>query len=92
MNEKKKDYDIVAILRPDMERLRELFGQDITDEQVRAQLQRALDEVNATVQSYKHMCMFVLREQEFPKNSSKKIKRAGLAEEIEKEYLSRRGG
>ena len=91
MNDKKKDYDIVAILRPDMERLRELFGEDITDKQVREQLQHALDEVNATVQSYKHMCMFIWREEEFPKNSSKKIKRAGLAEEITPEYLARRG-
>ncbi|MBQ7338383.1 MAG: AMP-binding protein [Clostridia bacterium] len=82
MNEKKKDYDIVALLRPDLDRLTELLGGEPTEEQIDTALQAALDTVNATVQSYKHMCMYIHYAEEFPKNSSKKIKRAGLAEKI----------
>ncbi len=91
MNEKKKDYDIVALLRPDLERLSELLGGTPTEEQINSALKAALDTVNATVQSYKHMCMFIHYAEEFPKNSSKKIKRAGLEEKIMGEYLAKRG-
>ena len=86
MNEKKKDYDIVALLRPDMDRLRELSGGEVSEEQVELALSAALESVNATVQSYKHMCMYIHYREEFPKNSSKKIKRAGLIEKILPQY------
>ena len=49
-------------------------------------LYAALESVNATVQSYKHMCMYLYYREEFPKNSSKKIKRMGLIEKILPEY------
>lgn len=86
MNEKKKDYDIVALLRPDMDRLNELCGGEVSEEQIELALSSALESVNATVQSYKHMCMYIHYREEFPKNSSKKIKRAGLIEKILPEY------
>ncbi|MBQ8719037.1 MAG: AMP-binding protein [Clostridia bacterium] len=86
MNEKKKDYDIVALLRPDMDRLRELSGGEVSEEQVELALSAALESVNATVQSYKHMCMYIHYREEFPKNSSKKIKRASLIEKILPQY------
>ena len=86
MNEKKKDYDIVALLRPDMDRLGELCGGEVSEEQIELALSSALESVNATVQSYKHMCMYIHYREEFPKNSSKKIKRAGLIEKILPEY------
>jgi acyl-coenzyme A synthetase/AMP-(fatty) acid ligase len=86
MNEKKKDYDIVALLRPDMDRLTELSGGELSEEQIELSLGAALESVNATVQSYKHMCMYIHYREEFPKNSSKKIKRAGLIEKILPEY------
>ena len=86
MNDKKKDYDIVALLRPDLERLGELSGGEVSEEQLELALGAALESVNATVQSYKHMCMYIHYREEFPKNSSKKIKRAGLIEKILPEY------
>jgi long-chain acyl-CoA synthetase len=86
MNEKKKDYDIVALLRPDMDRLTELSGGELSEEQIELALGAALESVNATVQSYKHMCMYIHYREEFPKNSSKKIKRAGLIEKILPQY------
>ncbi len=89
MNEKKKDYDVVALLRPDVERMRELLGSEPTEEEIEFALASALESVNATVQSYKHMCMYIHYREEFPKNSSKKIKRAGLVEKILPEYWAR---
>ena len=86
MNDKKKDYDIVALLRPDLERLGELSGGEMSEEQLELALSAALESVNATVQSYKHMCMYIHYREEFPKNSSRKIKRAGLIEKILPEY------
>ncbi len=92
INDKKKDYDIVAILYPDYERLKETYGNDITDEQIDTELHRAVAEVNAIVQSYKRIETYVLRTEEFPKNASRKIKRAGLADSVYNDYLKKLEG
>lgn len=42
--------------------------------------------MNNTVQHYKRITMYIVRPTEFPKNSSRKIKRMGIAEEAEPEY------
>ncbi len=86
LNPKKKDYDIVAILHPDTEHLEETFGKDWTEGQLDAELRRAVAEVNGIVQSYKRIETFVVRADEFPKNASRKIKRAGLADSVFGEY------
>ena len=44
----------------------------------RSELSRAVEEVNGLVQSYKRIVRFVPVADEFPKNASHKIKRAGL--------------
>ena len=78
MNEKKKDLDVVALIYPSRAHFEEIYGKTYTDEQVNAELTRAVDAVNATVQSYKRMVRFVVVAEEFPKNTSRKIKRMGL--------------
>ncbi len=90
-NEKKSDYDVVAIVYPDFEYARELLGEAASDEALIAELQAVVDEVNSTVQSYKRINMLLLRDTEFVKNSSRKIKRIGIAESIKDEYLALRG-
>jgi len=88
MNEAKRDYDIVAIIHPDSDALREKLGGEYTEEQVRELLGEAVAEVNGIVQSYKHINYFVTRDEEFIKNSSRKIKRnASIAEEAKDKYL-----
>ncbi|MBE6602589.1 MAG: long-chain fatty acid--CoA ligase [Ruminococcaceae bacterium] len=89
MNEKKHDYDIVALIYPDYERLREKYP-TLTAEQLDLELQRAIAGVNAMVQSYKRIESYVLCEEEFPKNTSRKIKRAGLAEREYQKYLNKK--
>ena len=85
-NEKKKDYDIVAAIVPNMDEFRERFGSDITPELVEKELEAAVAEVNKQVQSYKHMDVTLVRYEEFPKNTSRKIKRYGLEELVMEDY------
>lgn len=92
INPKKKDYDIVAIIRPDYEHFEEVYGKKYTAEQVDAEMKKAVSEVNGVVQSYKRIETFVLREEEFPKNTSKKIKRAGIADSAYDAYKAKIGG
>ena len=91
MNPKKKDYDIVAIIRPDLDRMVEDFGADYTRDQLETELKKALSEVNGIVQSYKRIETFVIRDEEFPKNTSRKIKRAGIADSALSAYQKKMG-
>jgi long-chain acyl-CoA synthetase len=91
MNEKKKDYDIVALVYPDLAYAKETLGDQVTDEMIYDQLVLAAEEVNSTVQSYKRIGMVIQRNEEFPKNSSRKIKRMGVADLAREEYLAMRG-
>lgn len=90
-NAQKKDYDIVAILVPDAERFAEAYGEGVTDEQINVELAKAVAGVNEIVQTYKRMDTWVRRDEEFPKNTSKKIKRAGLADAILPQYKEKMG-
>lgn len=85
-NEKKKDYDVIALIHPDYERLTEKYG-NYTAGQMDLEMKRAISEVNATVQSYKRIEAYVVCDEEFPKNTSRKIRRAGLAEAHYAAYL-----
>lgn len=91
MNEKKKDYDIVAIVRPDNERAAELLGDKLNDKNIENAILSAVDEINMTVQSYKRIDVCIVTNDEFPKNSSRKIKRMGIIEWIHDKYLEKLG-
>ena len=88
-NEKKKDYDIVAAIVPNMDAFQEQFGQAVTPELVEKELESAVAEVNKQVQSYKHMDVTLVRYEEFPKNTSRKIKRYGLEEMVIEDYRAK---
>ena len=92
INPKKKDYDIVAIIHPDYERAEETFGKGYTADMLDLELKKAVSEVNGIVQSYKRIETFVIRHEEFPKNTSRKIKRAGVADEAYSDYLAKMNG
>ncbi len=92
INAKKKDYDVVAIIHPDYERAEETFGKGYTADMLDLELKKAVSEVNGIVQSYKRIETFVIRREEFPKNTSRKIKRAGVADEAYNDYLAKING
>ena len=92
INPQKKDYDIVAIIYPDKARMDETYGAKWTRDQLDAELRRAVAEVNGIVQSYKRIECYVIRDTEFPKNASRKIKRQGLADSVKAEYEAKLKG
>ena len=91
LNPRKKDYDVVAVLYPDYERIEERYGKRYTQQQLDDEMRRAVAEVNGIVQSYKRMETYVIRTEEFPKNASRKIKRAGIADSVYEAYKKKIG-
>lgn len=86
-NDVRKDFDIVALLYPDREALREELGDNYNEQRLHIQMQKALTTVNGTVPPYKHIHHYLLRDEEFPKTPARKIRRAGLAEAAKEDYL-----
>ncbi len=91
MNDRKNDYDVIALVYPDYDYARETLGRRASGENLYSLISKAIENVNTLVPSYKKIDMLITRSEEFPKTSARKIKRAGLAESVTEEYLSRRG-
>ena len=89
INEAKGDYDIGAVLYPDTAAFTETYGRSYSQGQIEAEFTAAVEEVNHIVPSYKKIHYFVVRDTEFDKNSSRKIRRMGVAEAAEPEYLKK---
>ena len=92
MNEKKGEYDIVAVIRPDAETACEMLGKDYTPEDLEARISHTVLDVNDTVQTYKRIDVTIITNDEFPKNSSKKIKRFEVPAMIAKAYAEKING
>lgn len=90
INEKKRDYDLVAVVYPDKERLADLYGENYTVRDEETEIENAVEKVNASLPDYKRIDMFVLRDTEFEKNASRKIRRAGVAASVTEEYFRKR--
>lgn len=91
MNDKKKDYDIVALVYPNFEYSKEVLAEYASDAMLFEKISEEVEKVNAIVQSYKRINMVIMRYEEFVKNSSRKIKRMGLIDSVMDEYLALRG-
>ena len=89
-NAKKKDHDIIAVIYPDFSCLEQSFGAHYTEAQLQLEMKKAISGVNASVQAYKRIGNFVIRREAFPKNSSQKIIRTGLAEEVALAYEAKK--
>jgi len=85
-NEKKKDYDIVAAIVPDMDYAKETLGKHAERAAVEKLVKFAVEDVNAIVQTYKRIDVLLVRDEELPKNTSKKIKRFELPALLMEEY------
>ena len=86
INEKKRDYDLVAVVFPDHEKLTECYGENYTVADIDAEVGNAVNKVNASLPQYKHIDYFVLRKNEFEKTGARKIRRTGISASIEQEY------
>lgn len=85
-NEKKNDYDLVAVIVPNAEAVR---AENLSEDEVQKSLEAWLSSVNTTVQTYKRIDVLLIRSEELPKNSSKKVKRFELPELIMEDYLQK---
>lgn len=66
-------YNVVAILFPDIDRLRHTYGDNCSAEQIRAELRRAVEDVNSLTAPHKRISSFRIRRSEFPKTASRTI-------------------
>ena len=70
------DVVVSATIVPDMEKIEEEFAdKPLTAEEVRELIHKEVKEVNKSLVTYKYIKDFNLREEEFAKTTSKKIKR-----------------
>lgn len=87
VNEAREDYDIVAVLRPEISEFEEVYGKQYTRGQVDAEFNRAIEEVNRTTAPFKKIHFFVTRRRDFDLTQSRKVRRSGVADEAKAEYL-----
>lgn len=87
VNESREDYDIVAVLHPEVSEFEEAYGKNYSRGQVDAEFNRAVEEVNRQVAPFKKIRFFVVRREEFGMNSARKVRRSGVAEAAKSEYL-----
>ncbi|MGM9641916.1 MAG: AMP-binding protein, partial [Eubacteriales bacterium] len=89
VNEAREDYDIVAVLRPEVSEFEEVYGKYYSRGQVDAEFSRAVEEVNAKTAPFKKIHFFVTRHGEFAMTSSRKVRRHGVADEAKADYLKK---
>ena len=89
MNDKKNEVDIVAAVLPDLEVAKEVLGDAYTDGALESALQEIVNGVNDVVQTYKRIDVLLIRKEEFPKNTSKKIKRFELPALLQDAYQAK---
>jgi long-chain acyl-CoA synthetase len=89
-NSKKHFCEIVAVLYPDFEKLEAAYGVDYSAERLRLEMKKAISEVNGRLLPYKRITSFLIRREEFPKNSSQKILREGIVQEVTRSYAAKK--
>ena len=80
MNGEKNDNDVIALIYPDFDYVREAFGRRAVDPKLSAEYSKLVDGVNSLLPSHKKITSVIIRTEEFAKTSSRKIKRTKLAE------------
>lgn len=87
VNEAREDYDIVAVLRPEVSEFEEAYGKNYSRGQVDAEFNRAVEEVNRAVAPFKKIRFFVVRKEAFNMSSASRVRRSGVADAARAEYL-----
>ncbi len=58
LNPDRQDYDVSALLTPNLDRFRQTYGEHFTEAQVRAELRRAVEDVNSQTPPHKRIRAF----------------------------------
>ena len=69
------DSQIQAIIYPNYDELKEKLGEDFDPSICKDFIQTKIREANKDLEAYKKVSKFELREEEFPKTTTRKIKR-----------------
>lgn len=86
MNEQRQDNDLVAVIYPDYATFRTLYGDIYSRADVETELALVIEKVNGALPAYKQIACFLIRETEFEKHRSRKLRRTGVAESVLEEY------
>ena len=78
-----RDYDIVAVIYPNGENLRAIYGEDCSHAQIAREIENAIAGVNAQTEAHKRIVRFALRDTAFEKNEAGKLLRSGITGGIE---------
>ncbi len=69
------DAQIAVQVLPDFEEAKNILGENYTKEQLQKKVEEAVSEVNNSLQGYKRVSKVIVREEDFEKTTTKKIKR-----------------
>lgn len=81
---------VVAVIHPDYERVIDTYGKNFAQSQLDLEMKKAISEINGRVAPHKRISSYVVHREEFPRNTSKKIIRAGVAEAAREDYLAKK--
>ena len=79
-----KDYELVAVIHPDYDAVRQVYGQNFVPENVEGELDAALENVNEHVAPHKRLKAYIVRDNAFPKDTTRKIRRSSAAEDVKR--------
>ena len=89
-NAESTGYDVVAVIHPSYREIEETYGKNFAKSQLDFEMKRAITALNDRLPDYKRITGYVLKKDPFQRNSSRKIIRAGVAEEAYADYLATR--
>ena len=75
IDKKSGDTVVSAEIYPDFDALRDKFGDGVSDEEIREAIKEEIEEVNDRTSAYKRVKRFKLRDIEFEKTTTRKIRR-----------------
>jgi len=82
INASQKDYELVAVIHPDYDAVRQVYGDNFVPENVEGELDAALARVNEQLAPHKRLKTYVVRRNPFPKDASRRIRRSSAAEDV----------
>ena len=74
-NDDKGELIVCAEIYPDFEKIKEDFGQDVSEDKIKNIIDEEVKKVNHSLTTYKYVKNVTIRDSEFTKTTSKKIKR-----------------
>ena len=77
-NAERGEYDIVALIEPNRKNLEALYGENMTDAQLSAEIQNVIETVNSKTEQYKNIVRTVIVNEGFEKNEEGTVLRSKI--------------